>query len=173
MIIAALLLMQAAAAPAAEAAPCRPLQGGLADGMCTGPAEAEEGDYLLVPLLPAAQPGPPLPPEVASVLDRLLKGQAQGELAFPAKALVRGATTRFCTDWTEQCMKSEPLVAWPLGPYYTPNPPYLLPDGRVRLEWMLGVKLDYMSVITFEGTRIKSLDTTPATIPVAKPPRKP
>lgn len=170
MILAALLLMQAT--PVAEAPPCRVLRGGIADGMCVGAVEPDEGDFVLAPLLPAAEPGPPIPPDIAKVLDRLLKAHGRGHLDLPPRQLVEGATTRFCTDWTDECMKSGPLTAWPLGAYYTPNRPYLLPDGKVRIEWMLGVKLDYLSLIQFEGTKIKSLDTTPATIPLRKRPGK-
>jgi hypothetical protein len=169
MIIAALLMMQAT--PLVEGAPCRVLRGGIADGMCIGTVEPDEGDFVLAPLLPAAESGPPLPADVAKVLDRLLRAQGRGALDLPRNQLVEGATTRFCTDWTEECMKSKPLTAWPLGPYYTPNRPYLLPDGQIRIEWMLGVKLDYLSLIRFEGIKIKSLDTTPATIPLRKPPK--
>jgi hypothetical protein len=167
MIIAALLLMQAA--PVAEAPPCRMLRGGIAAGMCAGSVEPDDGDFVLVSLLPAPDPGPAIPPEITKTLDRLLKTQARGVLELPKGLLAEGATARFCTDWTEQCMQSQPLTAWPLGVYYTPNRPYLLDDGRVRIEWMLGVKLDYMSLITFEGKKVKSIDTTPATIPMAKP----
>lgn len=165
MIIAALLLIQAA--PVAEAPPCRLLRGGIAAGMCVGSVDPDDGDNVLVSLLPAPEPGPPIPPDIARIVDRLLKTQGNGDL--PRNLLADGATSRFCTDWTEQCMQSQPLTAWPLGVYYTPNRPYLLADGRIRIEWMLGVKLDYMSLISFEGRKVKSIDTTPATIPMAKP----
>ncbi len=168
MIIAALLLMQAA--PAVEAAPCRVLRAGFAEGMCVGSVDPDQGG-VLVTLLPAPASGPPIPPAVAKVVERLLKAHAGGAADLPKAALAEGATARFCTDWTEQCMKAEPLTAWPLGSYYTANRPYLLSDGRIRIEWQLGVKLDYLSLISFDGVKIKSIDTTPATIPMAKPPK--
>jgi len=170
MIIAALLLMQAT--PAVEAAPCRVLRGGFAEGMCVGSVDPDEGG-VLVTLLPAPEPGPPIPPDIARIVERLLKAHAEGAADLPKKLLADGATARFCTDWTEQCMQAQPLVSWPLGTYYTANRPYRLPDGRIRIEWQLGVRLDYLSLIAFEGKKVKSLDTTPATIPMAKPPKAP
>jgi hypothetical protein len=167
MIIAALLLMQAIAV--AEAAPCKVLRGGIADGMCVDTVEPDEGGHVLVSLLPAREPSRPIRPEHAKILDRLLKAQSRGDLDLPGKLLAEGATSRFCSDWTEQCMQSQPLTAWPLGAYFTPNRPYLLPNGSIRVEWMLGVKLNYLSLIAFEGNKLKSIATTPATIPMEKP----
>ena len=171
MILAALLLMQAApvAEAAAEAPPCRILRGGIAAGMCVGSVDPDGDDKnsILLVLLPAPDPGPPIPPDIAKLVERLLKTQGKGDL--PRNLLAEGATSRFCTDWTEQCMQSRPLTAWPLGDYYSPGRPYLLADGRIRIEWMLGVKLDYMSLITLEGRKVKSIDTTPATIPMVRP----
>lgn len=171
MIIAALLLMQATAAPAVESPPCRVLRGGIAEGMCMGPVEPDEGGTVLVALLPAPVPGPPLPPDVAKTLDRLLKSQARGTIALPARLLADGATARFCSDWTDECMESKPLTSWPLDSYFSPGRPYLLPNGRVRIEWMLGTQLTYLSMIAFEGGKVRSIDTTPATIPMQKPPQ--
>jgi hypothetical protein len=171
LIIAAMLLMQAAAAPAVEVPPCRVLRGGIAEGMCMGNVEPDEGGYVLVSLLPAREPGPPLPPEIAKTLDRLLKAQARGALILPGKLLADGATARFCADWTDECMQTKPLTAWPLDSYFTPGRPYLLANGRVRIEWTLGAQLSYLSLIAFEGGKIRSIDTTPATVPMQKPPQ--
>lgn len=170
MILAALLLMQAASV--AEVPQCRVLRGGIADGMCVGTVEPDVGGAVLVSLLPAPVSGPPIPPDIARTLDRLLKAQARGTLDLPKKLLAEGAASRFCADWTEECMQSKPLTAWPLGSYFTANPPYLLPNGSIRIEWMLGVQLNYLSLIAFEGGKIKSIDTTPATIPMEKPAKK-
>jgi hypothetical protein len=171
LIIAAILLMQATAAPAANVPPCRILRGGIAEGMCMGTVEPDGDGAVLVSLLPAPEPGPPLPPAIAKALDRLLKAQARGALILPAKLLADGATTRFCADWTDECMQTKPLTAWPLDSYFTPGRPYLLANGSVRIEWMLGAQLNYLSLIAFEGGKIRSIDTTPATIPMQKPPQ--
>ncbi len=181
MILAALLLMQAT--PVAEVPPpapradesrsCRVLRGGIADGMCVGSVEPDGTGHALASLLPAREPGPPIPPDIAKIVDRLLKAQARGNLTLPPKLLVEGATARFCADWNLQCMETFPLTAWPLDTYFTPNRPYLLPDGSIRIEWMLGVQLHYLSLISFEGGKVRSIYTTPATIPVEKPARKP
>lgn len=177
MILAVLLLMQAT--PAADAPPmdaqttaapsCRVLRGGIADGMCVGMVEPDGAGHALASLLPAREPGPPIPPDIAKIVDRLLKAQARGTLTLPPKLLAEGATARFCSDWNEQCMETFPLKAWQLDSYFTPNRPYLLPDGSIRIEWMLGVQLNYLSLISFEGGKIRSIYTTPATIPVEKP----
>ena len=170
MILAALLLMQAT--PVAEVAPCRVLRGGIADGMCVGSVEPDEEGHVLVTLLPAPEPGPPIPADISRILDRLLRAHGRGNVDLPRKLLAEGATARFCSDWTEQCMQSQPLTAWPLGRYFTPGRPYLLPNGSIRIEWMLGVSLDYLSLVAFEGNKIRSIDTTPATIPMQKPAEK-
>ncbi len=167
LILAALLLMQTT--PIAEAPPCRVLRGGIADGMCVGAVEPDDDGNVLVSLLPAPEPGPPIPPDIARTLNRLFKARARGRPDLPQKFLAEGATMRFCSDWTEECMQSKPLTDWPLGPFFSPGTPYLLPNGKIRIEWMLGVKLDYMSLIAFEGSKIRSFDTTPATIPMEKP----
>lgn len=62
--------------------------------------------------------------------------------------------------------KKTALRSWPVDRSYVANAPWPLPDGRVRIEWMHGGKLVYLSFLTFAGTRIADISTSPAAVPM-------
>lgn len=146
--------------------PCTRLKGGPAIGMCLEPSIGATNSNRLVRLLPADHAGPTIPPPVTSTLSKLLRSQHKGS-PINQKLLTIGATEEFCTEFSRDCMLAKPLQAWSLGKGFVSNPPYLLPDGRVRIEWMREGKLEYLSFITFDGSQVKDISTSPAQVPVA------
>ena len=144
---------------------CNMLHGAIADGMCVGEV-TPDGDYALVSLLPAQGKGLPIPRPTAKLVDRLLRVHDHGNANLPAELLSEGATSRFCATWSDECLKVSPLSVWPVAADYRHNPPYLLPDGRIRIEWMKDGKLDFLSLITIDDGHVKNIDTAPGMIPM-------
>jgi hypothetical protein len=158
-----LLLLHSAASGGAPA--CSPLQGGPAEGMCLGRTLWRKDDLAIVALQPAQRPGPAPSAEVAAVLARLLASQ-RAQAPLPPEIVTLGATSSFCTQFSPECQKRAPLVGWPLDRTYAANAPWLLPNGRVRIEWMHGGKLEYLSFVTLAGARVAAIDTAPAAMPM-------
>lgn len=78
----------------------------------------------------------------------------------------------FCADTaaaSKGCLTPEPLVTWPFTSGYAHNRPYLMKDGRVRLEWMEDGRLKYLSYIIVEGNRVGNIRTLPASIAYKRP----
>ncbi len=151
--------------------PCMPIGGGPAEGMCAGPVvERFEGGLEMVALLPAAAPGPSLAPEISRTIAALLESRRDMLPTFPPELLVEGATGEFCARFSDDCRKASPLKPWPLGREFTPAQPYLLKDGRVRIEWMRDGKLVYLSFIKLDGAKVRDISTAPAQIPVKRTP---
>ena len=157
-----LFLLQAGAADANGS--CVPFKGGPADGECPGAIISKSGVFELIGLLPATQAGPTIPPPVASALSALLGSQRKGA-PIDQQILAPGATGAFCTTISNECSIHTPLKSWPLNQQFVANPPYLLNDGRIRIEWMRDGKLEYLSLIKMDGGKVKDIETEPATMP--------
>ncbi len=140
---------------------------GPVEGMCADALLSKAGDFEVWSLKPAATAGAPMPPELTRVVSRLIEGYDSHEAAFPQELLTANPTGVFCANdeaIRAGCLTPKPLVAWPFTKY-AHNRPYLMKDGRVRVEWMESGKMKYLSLITFDGTHISGIRTTPATIP--------
>lgn len=117
----------------------------------------------MVALLPVSVPGPAIPPEIGRVLFQLLDSQRTGATLNP-QLLAEGATSEFCSTYSS-CLPSEQLKSWPLGSEFVHNQPYLLADGRIRVEWVRKGKLEYLSFVRFYGGKVKDITTLPASMP--------
>jgi hypothetical protein len=162
MILAALLLHMSAAATAPS---CVPFVGGPAEGMCAGPVISNDGTFAVVSLLPAARPGGPIPSEEASVLSRFLESERAQTAFDPALFAANGVAT-FCPALSGQCSQSWPLKSWLLGPDLLPSVPFKLSDGRIRIEWAKNGRIEYLSLLKFEGPKIANIWILPASIAV-------
>lgn len=151
-------------AAADAAVPCVPFQGGPAEGMCPGRVTSKQGPLELVRLLPAPVQEAAIPPQLASTLSTLLDSQRTGK-PIDDKILATAATTEVCLIISEACRIPMPLQVLPVGKEFVPNRPYLLTDGRVRIEWARDGELKYFSIVTFEGAKVKHVATTPASVP--------
>lgn len=158
------LLLQVATPPPAMGC----FNNGPIEGMCADALLSKAGAFEVWSLKPAAGGGAPIPPELERVVSRLIESYDSHEAAFPQELLTANPTGVFCADDTAiraGCLKPKPLIAWPFTEYKH-NRPYLMKDGRVRLEWMESGQLKYLSLITFDGAHVSGIRTTPATIPV-------
>ena len=155
-----LLVIGAATANAA----CVPFQGGPAEGMCPGPLISRNGPFEIVRLLPASRPGAAISPELRSTLSALLKDRRKRGAVIDQRSIASGATERFCATFST-CSGPRSLKTWPFGKTFVANSPYLLADGRIRIEWMRNGTLEYISLITFEGVKMLDVSTLPAEMP--------
>lgn len=162
------LLLQAAAPPPTLGC----FSQGPAEGMCGDAIVHKTGDFEIWSLKPAAAAGAPIPLEMARVVSRLIETYDSHEAAFPRELLTANPTGIFCADDAAVptgCLTPRPLVAWPFTKYEH-NRPYLMKDGRIRIEWMESGKVKYLSLITFDGNRVSGIRTTPASITYKRAP---
>ena len=159
-----ILALLFAAAMAASPSGCTTLVEGPAEGMCVGTISTSSGAQVM-DLQPAPNPGPPLSAEMSSTVAELLKSYDQDKSILQS-ALLIDATQEFCSSWSRECFKHHPLNSWLLRGGYRHNAPYLLSDGRVRIEWLLNGKLTFLSFLTLQGAKIKDVLTGPAQMPV-------
>lgn len=150
----------------AQAAPCTPISGGPTEGMCSGGTVWRDGDVSGVAVLPALGQGRPIPAEQAALVRSALAAyDARSEI--PASLRTADARSMYCASFlAPDCLTSEALVQWrhPAGMIH--RSPYLLWDGRIRIEWMRDGKLALLSFIRFADGRITRIDTIPAEMPV-------
>ena len=158
MLLATVVISATAANPA-----CEQFKGGPADGMCRGAVIGYDAPFQIVALLPAPNKRP-IDSKIGLVVSRLLASQRK-ETAFDRRLLATGATGSFCATFSK-CANGTPLRTWPLRRAFVPNAPYMLTDGRIRIEWMRNGTLEYLSFLTFDARRVKEISTLPATIPV-------
>lgn len=138
--------------------PCVPLKGGPFDGMCPGRVTSKQGPYEVVKVLPAHGTGAAIPPQLLSTLSKLLSSQRNGK-PINREILASGATEGVCATFSSDCPTPKPLQSWSLSTEFVPNTPYLLADGRVRIEWTQKGELEFLSLITFDGAKVKDVAT--------------
>jgi hypothetical protein len=136
---------------------CSILKGGPGEGMCFDPIERSDTGDQLFGLRPAPNAGPPLGEELGKVINLLLIAQERHG-TLPTTLIAKGATQQFCPEILK-CSADQPLKRWPLDRSYSHNAPYLLTDGRVRIEWMKGSRLVYLSFITLNGLHVIDIQT--------------
>lgn len=158
-----LALLLAAAAPAGD--PCRELPAGPAEGMCID--EDAPKTAGMARLLPASHEGAPIPAELTPTIAVTLAAYDAG-VPIPAGARTSDATDRFCARFATDCPGPVRLAGWQLPAGLAANAPYMLRDGRLRIEWMRGNALVYLSLISFRDGRIGSISTAPAEIPLMR-----
>lgn len=164
MLILPLLLQAATPSPA-----LRCFSDGPVEGMCGDAIIHKEGDFEVWSLKPAAAAGAPIPPELAHMMSSLIKAYDAHGAAFPRKLLTSNPTGVFCADDSAVkagCLTPKPLVAWPFASHFEHSRPYLMKDGRMRVEWMESGSVKYLSLITFDGNHVSGIRTTPASIAI-------
>jgi len=159
MLAAALFL--ATETPIAPA--CVPLKGGPVDGMCVGPTISSDGDEDIVSLLAGPGPGSRMSPEVSAVTARFLESLRTQAPFDPSLFAAEGVAT-FCPKLSQPCSQSWPLQSWPLSPNLVPSAPFKIYDGRIRIEWRNNGRIEYLSVLKFEGGKIANIWILPAAI---------
>jgi len=149
----------------ASGKPCTPFSGGPAQGMCLGPILEPGKTFNLVAVLPAPRRGPPISRDVSALLSEILESQRKG-IPLPSALVADGAESTTCSTFYDQCQKREKLVSWPIGPEFTANAPYLLSDGQIRIEWVKGGKLEYLSFVMIDAGKVTHISTVPAAMPM-------
>ncbi len=147
-----------------QAAECPALPGGPAEGMCLALAPDQIHGRQLVPLLPAAKPGRPIPAETATLIAKAIAAY-HAEQPIPRELRTENATLFFCAEYGAGCFTPAPMAGWAMPRGLDHNAPYLLANGKIRVEWMRDGKLAYLSILTLRGDRIDAIGTTPAAIP--------
>jgi len=162
------LMLQAATPPA----PLGCFHDGPMEGLCADALIHKAGDIEIWSTKPGTGDGAPMSPDLTGVIARLIRAYDAHEAIFPPQLLTADPTSVFCADTaaaSKGCLTPKPLVTWPFASGYEHNRPYLMKDGRVRLEWTEGGKLKYLSYITAEGNRVGNIRTVPASIAYKRP----
>ena len=159
MILAALLMLQVGGP--ATAPECSPMRGGPSDGMCVGSVISSDANFEVVSLRPAPGRGQPISAEITPVLTGLLQSYRAHTTIDPASFAANGVMT-FCPKLSEPCSQSWPMKAWPLDPDFTPSHPFKITDGRIRIEWSRNGRIEYLSLLKFEGSKIANIWILPA-----------
>ncbi|NYT41553.1 hypothetical protein HZY97_12345 [Sphingomonas sp. R-74633] len=161
-MIAPLLLAVAAAAE-----PCTPFKGGPAEGMCPGTILSQDGMLQIIALLPAREAGGPIPTETATTIAAALADYDRGA-PLPAALRTGDATVSFCAEMSPACQERAPLTDWRVPAGLRHNAPYLLADGRIRIEWMRGDRLALLSFVTIAANKLADIRTAPAEMPMMR-----
>jgi hypothetical protein len=79
-----------------------------------------------------------------------------------------GAVSIECAVQDQPCRESR-FTSLKFGEATRANTPYYMADRSVRVEWLYGDALFYISTLTLEGGRIASVQTAPAWMPLVVP----
>lgn len=152
-----------------DPSPCTPFNGGPAQGMRRGKILQQDDKFAVVALEPARTAGPPLSRETEKLVEDLLAAQRTSSGDVPQILRAEGATLQFCNDFMKDCTTT-PLTNWCLDSSYRANRPYLLDDGRIRIEWMKNGTLVYFSLVTLLSDKASHIQILPAHVPMMKVP---
>jgi hypothetical protein len=146
----------------------KPLTGGPAAGMYPGDVVARGNGISLVALKASRPNASPVPAPLAAIVDALLKSNAAGEQQLPNALVADGALSEFCPATDKVfCESPTRIKTFALPERDDFNTPYYLADGDVRIEWMRGTDVRYLTFLEFQNGRVRHLRTILATIPMA------
>lgn len=165
MRFSAALIVSVVLTTAVQAASPALIGGGPAKGMLVGEIMSEQGDVRLYSLL-SSEPNSSLP----SANDRdaikalvTLEGKPGLERQHYLNA---NATTRYCAleSVTDPCGPLRPFDGFAVPEILQANTPYLMPDGRVRIEWLQGRSAKYWTFLSLENGKLSKSETSKALI---------
>ena len=145
------------------------IDGGPAQGMLMGKVVSTEGEFQLVALEPSLPDASPIPTELRASVDALLVGDRSKDFTPLRGMLADAAYTRFCPlDERTMCEPDHPFDGFAVPERDRANTPYYMPDGRVRIEWLAGNEVRFMSFLVFANGKLKSVETAPAIMAMKK-----
>jgi hypothetical protein len=146
-----------------------PFQGGPLDGLQIGDAVTPDGRRFrgLIPSRPNASP---VPKAMRPAVEAFVAGHGDASGAPLRPYLRPGAVSIECPVQNRPCRRSR-FASLTFGETTRANTPYYMKDRSVRVEWLYGDALFYISTLKLKGGRIASVETAPAWLPLELPAR--
>jgi hypothetical protein len=139
-------------------------RGGPLDGLAVGEVVAPDGQRFKG-LLPSKPGASPIPAAMRAAADAFITRHEDASSPLLKPYLARRATSVECRDQNRAC-QSGPYKSLKFAEHVRANTPYYMPDHTVRVEWLYGDALFYISTLTLENGRITSVTTAPAWLPI-------
>lgn len=148
----------------------KPFDGGPYAGLAVGTATIPDGRTLRA-LKPSAAGVSLVSTRNAAAISAFVAGHSNPASEPLAPYLTKNATFVFCRRQGEACYvsKAAPLT---FAENVEANTPYAMEGGKVRIEWVYGSAVWYITWLTMNGGRIASILTQPGWLPLeVKKPR--
>lgn len=166
-----LALALVAAQPQTGAAPVqigglqdgKPFTGGPYDGLNVGKVTTPDGKQFRG-LLPSHPGASPVPAQELAAVDAYIAGIANPQDPNVSKYLKSGLIVENCRTQGQEC-DSDVFMPVIFGEPVHANVPYRLADGSVRVEWLYGSALYYLTYLKLIDGKIISARTQPAWLP--------
>jgi len=142
----------------------KPFNGGPYAGLAVGTVTTPDGKTLRA--LKPSQPGAsPVSAGNAAAVSAFVVGHANPASEPLAPFLTKKATYVWCRRQGEACYvsRAEPLT---FAEAVEANTPYALEGGKVRIEWVYGTSVWYITELTLKGGKIASARTQPGWLPL-------
>jgi hypothetical protein len=112
-------------------------------------------------LLPSSPNASPVGAKDRAAIAAFIEGYKDGTQRPLKPFLAKDVTFLNCRRQGQPCQGG--------GPSITANTPYRMTDGTVRIEWLYGSALYYISALTLRSGKIISVKTAPAWAPIVIP----
>ena len=142
----------------------KPFDGGPYAGLAVGTAMTPDGKTLRA-LKPSAVNASPPAHWDAAALAAFVADHADPAAGTLARYLTKNATFVYCRRQGEACFVSKPAPLT-FEEKVEANTPYAERDGKVRIEWVYGTAVWYITWLTMNDGRIASVLTQPGWLPL-------
>lgn len=165
-LLAALAAPPAALPPVSVGNASGRFRGGPLDGLQVGEVVTPDGQRYrgLTPSRPGASP---VPEAIRAATEAFIASHEDATSARLKPHLRPGAVAVECAKQDAPCRRS-PFTSLKFFEKVTANTPYYMPDRTVRVEWLYGDALFYISTLRLKNGRIASVTTAPAWMPLER-----
>jgi hypothetical protein len=138
--------------------------GGPLDGLSIGDVVTPNGHHFRG-LVASKANASPIRAEDSDAVEAFVKFHAAGPASELGRYLAANANFTECHRQATSCDINETKTLT-FGEPVVANTPYLMSDGSVRVEWLYGSALYYISTIELDNGKIVSVSTSPAWMPL-------
>jgi hypothetical protein len=142
----------------------RVFKGGPYGGLSVGTATTPDGMTLRA-LKPSSPGSSPVSPQNQAAVSAFIAGYANPTAEPLASFLKENTTFAFCRIQGQACsvLRPTPLA---FQEKVQPNTPYRMEFGKVRIEWVYGTAVWYITELTLRSGKITYVKTQPGWLPM-------
>jgi hypothetical protein len=140
-----------------------PFKGGPLDGLSVGEVVTPDGKRFRG-LLPSKPNASPIPDSSRLATEAFIVWHEDGSNPALKPYLRPRAIGVECSDQNRPCQRG-PFRSVKFFEKVSANTPYYMPDHTVRVEWLYGDALFYISTLKLKNGRIASINSAPAWAP--------